>query len=98
MLIFVPGIHEIERVIDGLKRLAKLRYLTFCTLHSDIALNVQMKAMARAPPGFRKIIVSTSIAESSITVPDVKYVVDFCLTKMLFFDHGTNFNELNMEW
>jgi ATP-dependent RNA helicase TDRD9 len=98
MLIFVPGMHEIDRVIDGLKCLAKSRYLTFCTLHSDIALNVQMKAMARAQPGHRKVIVSTSIAESSITVSDVKFVVDFCLTKMLFFDHGTNFNELNLEW
>ena len=32
------------------------------------------------------MIVATNIAESSITIPDVKYVVDFLLTKELFYD------------
>ena len=44
------------------------------------------------------MILSTNIAESSITVPDIKYVIDFCLTKNLVCDPDTNYTSLQMEW
>jgi len=42
--------------------------LEFITLHSDISLDEQMKAFENVSIGKRKVIISTSIAESSITV------------------------------
>jgi len=52
-----------------------------------------------APPlGYRKIILTTNIAESSITVPDVSYVIDFCLTKVLVTDTATSFSSLRLTW
>ena len=46
----------------------------------------------------RKIILSTNIAESSITIPDVEYVIDFCLTKILMADPETNYVSLKLHW
>ncbi|XP_012935222.1 ATP-dependent RNA helicase TDRD9 [Aplysia californica] len=97
VLIFLPGLHEITEMqkllssIDG-------SFLTIIPLHSSITLSEQSKVFRKAAKGYRKVILSTNIAESSITVTDIKYVVDFCLTKNLFCDPETNFTQLQMEW
>ncbi|CAF1000834.1 unnamed protein product [Brachionus calyciflorus] len=67
-------------------------------LHSDIVINQQNRVFDRSEATWRKVIISTSIAESSITVPDVKYVIDFCLTKELYCDPYTNYSHLRLEW
>ena len=48
--------------------------------------------------GRRKVIVSTNIAESSITIPDVKYVIDFLLTKELYYDPASKSENLQVQW
>jgi len=48
--------------------------------------------------GMRKIVLSTNIAESSLTIPDVEVVIDFCLTKNLNSDPLSNYVKLNLEW
>ena len=48
--------------------------------------------------GMRKIILATNVAESSITIPDVTYVIDFCLTKKLNANKETNYVSLQLEW
>ena len=69
-------------------------------LHSSISLPPERykKMFLPPPPGKRKVILSTNIAESSITVPDVRYVIDFCLTKNLFCDPETSYPSLRLEW
>jgi len=44
------------------------------------------------------VIVATNIAESSITIPDIKYVIDFMLTKELNYDPLTKSESLNLSW
>jgi ATP-dependent RNA helicase TDRD9 len=72
--------------------------LTFFALHSEIPFEQQAQVLNKLPNGLRKVIISTSIAESSITVPDVKYVIDFGLTKIFHCDQTTNFSSLKLEW
>jgi HrpA-like RNA helicase len=49
-----------------------------------------MRIFEPAPYNKRKIIVSTNIAESSITIPNVAFVVDCCLTKIKMYEVRTN--------
>ncbi|XP_075982903.1 tudor domain containing 9 protein spindle E [Anticarsia gemmatalis] len=108
VLIFLPGIFEIEDLYacltDQVLR-AKIadaecaRYKWWVLpLHSTITSDEQARVFQRAPPGHRKIILATNIAESSITVPDIKYVVDYCLMKILVADPETNFTSLRLSW
>ncbi|CAG9565445.1 unnamed protein product [Danaus chrysippus] len=108
VLIFLPGIHEIEELYASLmdKELRKKLGDEECSsykwwvlpLHSTITADEQVRVFQRAPPGHRKIILATNIAESSITVPDIKYVIDFCLMKVLVADENTNFTSLQLSW
>ncbi|CAH0728336.1 unnamed protein product, partial [Brenthis ino] len=108
VLIFLPGIHEIEELYaclmdtDLRKKIADAECAKYnwwvLPLHSTITADEQVRVFQRAPPGHRKIILATNIAESSITVPDIKYVIDFCLMKVLVADQNTNFTSLQLSW
>ncbi|XP_049877718.1 probable ATP-dependent RNA helicase spindle-E [Pectinophora gossypiella] len=108
VLVFLPGINEIEELYTHLNDMtlraklgdaesAKYKWWVL-PLHSTITADEQVRVFQRAPPGSRKIILATNIAESSITVPDIKYVIDYCLIKMLVADPSTNFTSLQLCW
>lgn len=54
--------------------------------------------MAFEPSKNPKIILATNIAESSVTIPDVKFVIDFCLTKFQVVDSETKLSSLDLHW
>ena len=72
-LIFLPGMGEIKTLCDRLRISRSFGSSSFeiIPLHSTISSKDQKKAFTKAKPGIRKIIVSTNIAETSITIPDV---------------------------
>lgn len=83
ILCFLPGWEDISKV----KRLLPFRNDTYVLcLHSRLQDSEQRKIFSRPPPGVRKIILATNIAETSVTVDDVVYVIDTGVHKEERFD------------
>ncbi|XP_043553464.1 ATP-dependent RNA helicase TDRD9 [Chiloscyllium plagiosum] len=97
VLVFLPGLAEINYLHEVLTSMVQKRLHVY-PLHSSVTLEEQSNAFLTPVPGYRKIILSTNIAESSVTVSDVKYVVDFCLTRHLVCDEDTNYQSLRLSW
>ncbi|MGD9737861.1 MAG: ATP-dependent helicase HrpB [Bauldia sp.] len=75
VLAFLPGQAEIRRTADHLARRIPAD-VDVVELHGQLAPGEQDRAIAPAPPGRRKVVLATSIAETSITIEDVRIVVD----------------------
>ncbi|KAM3599571.1 uncharacterized protein V6R79_008146 [Siganus canaliculatus] len=103
VLIFLPGYDDIvalkDRILYDDKRFSTRseRFQVF-TLHSDMQTLDQKKAMKTAPPGVRKIILSTNIAETSITINDVVFVIDSGKVKEKSFDNLCHVSMLKTVW
>ncbi|XP_064368091.1 ATP-dependent RNA helicase TDRD9 [Dromaius novaehollandiae] len=97
VLVFLPGLAEINYMHMSLTNTLNKRLQVY-PLHSAVTLEEQNNVFLSPVPGYRKIILSTNIAESSLTVPDVKYVIDFCLTRTLVCDEDTNYQSLRLCW
>ncbi|XP_068608854.1 3'-5' RNA helicase YTHDC2 [Brachionichthys hirsutus] len=103
VIIFLPGYDEIVtlrgRILYDDPRFSACsdRYQVF-TLHSDMLTLDQKKAMKTSPPGVRKIILSTNIAETSITINDVVFVIDSGKVKEKSFDALSHVSMLKSVW
>ena len=92
VLVFLPGLAEIFQFMDYLREFYQNDFISkkleLIPLHSSLNEEEQDRAFKHVDKmqGKRKIIIATNIAESSITIPDVKYVIDFMLTKELHYD------------
>uniref|UniRef100_A0A8C3BWJ7 3'-5' RNA helicase YTHDC2 n=1 Tax=Cairina moschata TaxID=8855 RepID=A0A8C3BWJ7_CAIMO len=103
ILIFLPGYDEIvslrDRILFDDKRFADNahRYQVFM-LHSNMQTLDQKKVIRSPPSGIRKIILSTNIAETSITVNDVVFVIDSGKMKEKSFDALSCVTMLKTVW
>lgn len=102
ILVFLPGLGEIQELYDLLDvrvtDAALKRTLVVLPLHSSLNSDDQQRVFRLPERGMRKIIIATNIAESSITVPDVRYVIDFCLVKEVYYDQDSKLEGLKMAW
>nr|XP_019598685.1 PREDICTED: ATP-dependent RNA helicase DHX29 [Rhinolophus sinicus] len=83
VLIFLPGLAHIQQLYDLLstdRRFFSERYKVIA-LHSILSTQDQAAAFTLPPPGVRKIVLATNIAETGITIPDVVFVIDSGRTK-----------------
>lgn len=73
VLIFLPGIYEIEEMHAMLARDKEQSKWDIVALHSSITYEEQRRIFELPSSGYRRIILSTNIAESSITIENVKF-------------------------
>ncbi|EAL23696.1 hypothetical protein CNBA3430 [Cryptococcus deneoformans B-3501A] len=77
-LVFMPGLAEIRKLNDMLLAHPKFGSTDFVVwpLHSSISSEGQSAVFKRPPEGVRKIVISTNIAETGVTIPDITCVID----------------------
>ncbi|PON35523.1 putative ATP-dependent RNA helicase YTHDC [Parasponia andersonii] len=101
ILIFLPGWDDINKTCDRLLMNPLFRdssKFNILSLHSMIPSVEQKKVFNRSPPGCRKIVLSTNIAETAITIDDVVYVIDSGRMKEKSYDPYNNVSTLQSSW
>jgi ATP-dependent RNA helicase DDX35 len=93
VLIFMTGFEEINTFLKLFSQLQSEQLLKddiyALPLYAGLGITKQMEVFKPAPYGKRKVIVSTNIAETSITIDNIAYIIDCCFVKMKFFDPST---------
>ena len=80
VLVFLPGAREVDDVVSRLRGAAP-EGVDVLPLHGRLPASAQDAALAPSPTGRRRVVVSTNVAESSLTVPGVRVVVDSTLAR-----------------
>ncbi|MGA9115625.1 MAG: ATP-dependent helicase HrpB [Bacteroidota bacterium] len=86
LLVFLPGRREIERVRGLLEEEGGRELFRICILHGAMDPSLQQDALAPAPAGVRKVVLSTSVAETSLTIEGIRVVIDSGLSRISRFD------------
>ena len=97
VLVFLPGQREIVRVARELSSAlqnAQETQVQLCPLYGGLSLERQQQAIQPAPQGMRKVVLSTNIAETSLTIEGVQAVVDSGLVREAVFDPATGMTRL----
>lgn len=99
VLIFVPGMNDIEAISEKIESLV-IPDITFSCLpiHSDIPFDEQMEAFKPPLPGFVKVVIATNAAESSVTLPDVDHVICLGLCKQIVYNEASHRQMLQPCW
>ncbi|KAI5251509.1 P-loop containing nucleoside triphosphate hydrolase protein [Aureobasidium subglaciale] len=95
ILIFLPGVAEIDRT---LKTLQHLHHIHALPLHASLQPAEQKRVFPPAPAGKRKVICATNVAETSITIEDIVAVIDSGRVKETSFDAANGMTKLEEVW
>jgi ATP-dependent helicase HrpB len=95
VLAFLPGRREIARVKAILEEtLSPSGDIDVVPLHGELSLTEQQASLAPAEPGMRRVVLATNVAESSVTLPGIRAVVDAGLAREPRFDPNSGFTRL----
>ena len=93
ILVFLPGQSEIRRVAERLVSSLPAQVL-LAPLFGDLSLEQQRSAIEPAPVGFRKLVLATNIAETSLTIDGIHVVIDSGLCRQAAFNPNTGLTQL----
>lgn len=95
ILVFVTGKREIEILLNKLKDESTLYCLG---LHALLPIEKQRKVFEAPPKGSRLCVIATNVAETSITIPNIKYVIDTGKEKKKVYDPFTGVCRFVITW
>ncbi|CEI93326.1 Putative Adenosinetriphosphatase [Rhizopus microsporus] len=101
ILVFLTGQDEIEAAHEGLTQAckalgSKISELIICPIYANLPSEMQARIFEPTPEGARKVILATNIAETSITVEGVAYVIDPGFNKQKSFNPRTGMEALTV--
>ncbi|KAK4486391.1 hypothetical protein RD792_009065 [Penstemon davidsonii] len=99
ILIFLTGQEEIETVDEILKHRTRglgtnIAELIICPIYANLPTELQSKIFEPTPQGARKVVLATNIAETSLTIDGIKYVIDPGFVKMKSYNPRTGMESL----
>ncbi|KAH6570469.1 hypothetical protein BASA60_007677 [Batrachochytrium salamandrivorans] len=106
ILVFLTGQHEIETAMQKImeahdeldyamvKHRESLSSIVVYPIYSTLESIDQRAIFLPAPPGVRKIVLATNIAQTSVTVPGIRYVIDSGFVKQKMYDPHTRMDAL----
>ncbi len=97
ILVFLPGAGEINRVASMLREDGVPADTDIHTLYGAMEAGAQRAAIAPSQPGRRKVVLATSIAETSLTIDGVRVVIDSGLARKPKYEPGTGLTRLVTE-
>jgi ATP-dependent helicase HrpB len=95
ILVFMPGMGEINSTIGACRSIQSNERLALIPLHGELQPDEQ--DLAFAPNPLRKIIVSTNVAETSVTIDGIRHVVDSGLARVARYDAERGISTLFLE-
>ena len=94
MLVFLPGAGEIRRVEQQLSDLSLPQQTLITSLYGNLSPQAQDQAILPPPTGWRKVVLSTNIAETSLTIEGIRIVLDIGLMRFPRFDPRSGMSRL----
>ena len=102
ILVFLPGLSEMMMLYDSLHLQLEeqdlQQYFRVFIMHSEVPMSDQRDAYRPPPLDSAHIIIATSIAESSLTIPKLRLVINFCLRKQVKYNPYRNLSVLELQW
>ncbi|KAJ8922324.1 hypothetical protein NQ315_004267 [Exocentrus adspersus] len=101
VLVFLTGQEEVERAVRLLNEHATLieqskkkELMLVLPMYGSLPYYEQLKVFKPAPNGYRKVVVATNVAETSVTIPGIVHVIDCGFVKMKWFNNETHTDSL----